>query len=123
MYYTDAESLISDDYKIQKRIEGKEFALCYDDYDVDALVAKDIASCGVSLVRRDNGHGIHLDFTGFHTLVLWTPPRKHSPFICLEPWNGLPAYTNESGVFEEKPLIIKLPAGDTYRVGYSVTLI
>jgi galactose mutarotase-like enzyme len=123
LYYTDAQSLFSEDYKIKKRIESDTFAIDYDDYDVDAIIARDTKSQKVRLVKKSDGKGIEFDYTGFKVLTLWTPPKKKAPFFCLEPWNGLPAYTNESGNFEDKPYRIALPAGSEYSVGYKVTVI
>lgn len=123
LYYTDAESLFSEDYKISKRMESDSFAIQYRDFDVDAIIAKDIKSRKVKLVKKSDGTGIAFDFTGFQVLTLWTPPKKRAPFFCLEPWNGLPAYTDESGNFEDKPFRIVLPAGSEYSVGYKVSVI
>lgn len=122
LYYTDEKSLYSEDYKIARRLTTV-FDLKYDDFDVDALVAPGVKSRKVKLVRRDNGKGMEFDFTGFNVLVLWSPPKKKAPFVALEPWNGLPAYTDESGNFADKPYVITLPAGETYSVGYSLKII
>lgn len=123
LYYTDEKSLYSDSYIAGRAIKGETFPLCYKDFDVDALIAKDIKSRRVKLVKRCCGHGIEFDFTGFNVLVLWSPPKKSSPFVCLEPWNGMPAYTDESGEFADKPYAITLPAGESYSVGYKVKII
>ena len=123
LYYTDAESLFSEDYKIKKRIESDTFAIDYDDYDVDCIIARDTRSQKVRLVKKSDGKGIEFDYTGFKVLTLWTPPKKKAPFFCLEPWNGLPAFTNESGNFEDKPYRIVLPAGSEYSAGYKVSVI
>lgn len=123
LYYTDAESLFSDTYKINKRIKGNEFAINYNDYDVDALIALDTRSQKVRLVKKSDGTGIEFDYTGFANLVLWTPPKKRAPFFCLEPWNGLPAIVEAGDDFEDKPYRIVLGAGKTYRVGYKVNII
>jgi galactose mutarotase-like enzyme len=123
LYYTDENSLFSENYKFSKRMESDTFPLVYSDFDVDALIAKDLRSRKVRLVKKSDGTGVELDFNGFQVLVLWTPPKKQAPFICLEPWNGLPALTNESGNFEDKPYRIVLPAGEEYSVGYQVSVL
>lgn len=123
LYYTDANSLFSENYKFRKRIESDTFPIVYSDFDVDALIAKDLKSRKVKLVKKSDGTGIEFDFNGFEVLVLWTPPKKQAPFLCLEPWNGLPALTDESGRFEDKPYRIVLPAGSEYSVGYKVSVI
>jgi len=124
LYYTDKESLFSDSYVYDgNAVKGNKYELRYSDYDVDALIAKDIKSRKVKLVRRDNGKGIEFDYSDFGVLVIWTPPKKNSPFLCLEPWNGLPAYTDESGEFADKPYAITLEAGKTYSASYKVKLV
>ena len=123
MYYTDADSLFSDAYKLAKRIEGDTYDIVYADFDVDAIVLKAPKSHKVKLVKKSDGTGLTFDYNGFTNLTLWTPPKKHAPFFCLEPWNGLPAYTNESGHFEDKPGCIRLDAGQEYSVSYSITVL
>lgn len=95
----------------------------YDDYDVDVLLTKKLKSRKVKLVNKNTGKGLELDFTGFNALGVWTPPKKHAPFVCLEPWNGLPAHLGETGNFEDKPYAITLEKGGKYSVGYKVTII
>ncbi len=123
MYYTDAESLFSDAYKLAKRIEGDTYDIVYADFDVDAIVLKAPKSHKVKLVKKSDGTGLSFDYTGFTNLTLWTPPKKRAPFFCLEPWNGLPAYTDETGNFEDKPGCIRLEAGQEYSVSYSITVL
>lgn len=123
LYYTDAASLYSDSYKAERCIEGCEFDLQYADFDADALIAADLKSRRVKIINKNDGKGLELDFTGFPVLVLWSPPKKHSPFICLEPWIGLPAMPDESGNFEDKPYVVTLPAGEEYSASYKVSII
>lgn len=124
LYYTDSDSIISDTLIHSKRLDDtNEFNLAYDDYDIDVIIAKDLKSRKVKLLHKVHERGIEFDYTGFDVLGIWTPPKKKAPFICLEPWNGIPAYDNESGVFTDKPYIIKLNPDSEYKVGYKVKLI
>lgn len=123
LYYTDSSSLYSEEYKAQRRIEGSVFDLRYADFDADALIATGLKSSRVKLICKNTGKGIEFDYTGFPVLVLWSPPKKQSPFICLEPWVGLPAMPGESGNFEDKPYAVVLPAGEEYSVSYKVSVV
>ena len=123
MYYTDEKSLFSDSYKLDKRITGDTYEICYKDFDVDAIVLKHPASKKVCLVKKSDGTGMEFCYDGFENLTLWTPPKLQAPFFCLEPWNGLPAYTDETGNFEDKPGAIKLEPGKEYEVSYSIRCI
>lgn len=116
--YIDAALPITDKLK-----NTNEWELDYADYDVDVLIAPKLKSHSVKLVNKNTGKGIEMDFNGFKAVGIWTPPKKNAPFVCIEPWNGLPAHLNETGNFEDKPYAIKLPIGEKYSVGYSVKVI
>lgn len=123
LYYTDERSMLSDEYDSGIRIKGTEYIPKYSDFDRDALVMKDVKSQKVKLISQYVSRGIVFDFTGFPVLVLWTPPKKEAPFMCLEPWQGLPAIVGESGQFTDKPYCIKLDPGKEYEAGYKVTVL
>ena len=108
---------------VDKLKNTNEWALDHKDYEVDVLIAPTLKSRKVKLVHKDTGKGIEMDFNGFSALGVWTPPKKEAPFVCLEPWNGLPANLGESGNFEDKPYAINLPVGAEYSVEYKVKVI
>ena len=116
--YIDASLPVTDKLK-----NTNEWDLNYEDYDVDVLLTKKLKSHSVKLVNKNTGKGIDFDFTGFKALGIWTPPKKQAPFVCIEPWNGLPAHLGETGNFEDKPYAIKLGVGEKYSVGYSMKVI
>lgn len=122
VYYTDKDSLISKDYVFGKKLEGNEWILKYSDFDVDALFFNDAKSKKVSLCTLDGKKRFSFDFTGFANLVVWTPPKKNAPFLCLEPWNGLPALTDESGKFSDKPYLTTLEPNKEFSIGYTVEI-
>ena len=74
-------------------------------------------------VKKGDGRGLTFDKNGFSTLTLWTPPKNRAPFFGRAPGNVLPAYTDESGNFEDKPGCIRLDAGQEYSVSYSITVL
>ncbi len=116
--YIDASLPVTDKLK-----NTNEWELNYADYDVDVLLAKKLKSHSVKLINKNTGKGIDFDFTGFKAIGIWTPPKKQAPFVCIEPWNGLPAHLDESGNFEDKPYAIKLEVGESYTVGYSMKVL
>ena len=97
--------------------------LRYSDFDRDAVIVENIPTKRVDLVSRINGHGIKFIFEGFDALGIWTPTGKNAPFICLEPWCGLPASVDESGNAYDKKYAIILPAGENFTVQYSAEVI
>ncbi len=102
-------------------LSGREIELKYSDFDLDSYFVDGVKSRKVSIVEKATGkHHLTFDFNGFSEFVVWTPPKKNSPFLCLEPWNGVPAMVGESGRFEDKPYCKTLGPGENYQVGYKV---
>ena len=74
-------------------------------------------------MHKTTGRGIRFSFPQCSVLALWNMPHKHAPYLCLEPWNGLPAFADESGNFEDKPFHLTLPAGEKYCLGYRMDIL
>jgi galactose mutarotase-like enzyme len=50
-------------------------------------------------------------------------PGAQAPYICLEPWNGLPARADETGHFEDKPYHIEIAPGERFSAGYQMEIL
>jgi len=89
---------------------------------VDTIILEGLRSTGVSLLHKDTGRGVRMDFAGFPMLAFWTKGEQEAPFVCLEPWHGCAAVDNESGAFGEKPHCIILKAGEIRELTYTVSV-
>ncbi len=89
----------------------------------DALILTNLKSRSVKLVHKESGKGIEFNFPKFDALGVWTMPGKEAPYICLEPWSGIPAMEGESGNMEDKPYVKTLRPGESYRTGYTVKVL
>ena len=91
------------------------------DYDtfaqMDTIIFSLLRSGNVSLVHRETGQGVRLDFHEFPMVAFWTKPG--APFLCLEPWQGCAAWDDESGKFEDKPFCAVLQPGETKALAYT----
>ena len=133
LYFADAEgctvSITKDGFmnssvpKCDRLRDTNELPLKYSDFDNDAMIVENLPVKSVNLVSRKTGHGIRFDFDGFNALGLWTPDHKESPFLCLEPWNGLPADVDETTDAKSKKYAITIAPGDEYSTGYRVTVL
>lgn len=83
-------------------------SLSYDLFEKGPLIIDQIASHSLMLKNKHSGRGICFSYNGFPVLALWTFGRKKAPYLCLEPWHGLPAMAEEGPLFSEKPYIISL---------------
>jgi galactose mutarotase-like enzyme len=121
--YTDEGTLLRRDTAVQLLQDGQRIPLRYADFDRDAFILDGLRSRGVKLVHKSTGKGLHFTFDGFSALGVWTPPMKKAPFLCLEPWAGLPALTDETGSFLDKPYAMVLQPGETRSFGYTMEII
>lgn len=101
--YTDANSILHADQRLEVLQNKRSLPLHYDLFDKDVLIFDQLLSRSVTLQNQHTGRGFVFSFSGFNNLGVWTPPKKQAPLLCLEPWKGLPAFADESGAFEDKP--------------------
>ena len=116
------ENLLSRENTMAVLQGGNTIPLSYPLFDAaGTLVFDGLRSHGVSLRHRETGRGVHMDFSGFPMLALWTPASKEAAFLCVEPWQGCAALVDESGQFADKPHAVLLRPGEAWRAGYTVT--
>lgn len=96
------------------------------DYEVfarlDTIILEGLQSTGVSLLHRETGRGVRMEYEGFPMLAFWTQGEQRAPFVCLEPWHGCAAVEDESGDFLDKRHCILLQPGEVKELEYTVTL-
>ena len=97
----------------------KVLPLDYKYFAVDALVFKDVKSDECSLVNRKTGRGIKLEYPGFPFMLLWTKPN--APYICIEPWFGIPGSLDDDCIIEHKEGIQCINAGETFSCARVIT--
>lgn len=97
-----------------------ELPLKYEYFDDNSLVFTNLRSKKLSLTNRRSGKSISVDFNGFDYLVLWTMP--HAGFICIEPWCGIPDYSDSDYDITRKEGIIKLAPGCGVKRRHSIIL-
>lgn len=86
----------------------------------EAIILK--ANCKsnwVKLKSDRNNHEIKVDFSDYPYLCLWSSSDP-APFLCIEPWNGLPSNINEEKDIMKKEHMIYVDPGKSYKITYSV---
>ena len=85
---------------------------------VDALVFADVKSRSVTLRNRKNGKSVSVSFPGCDYLLLWTKPG--APYICIEPWAGIPSFCDEGSEISLKEGINAVTAGGCYKKSHQI---
>ena len=103
-------------------LDGSRMPLRYQTFgELDTVIFSMLRSGGVSLLHRETGRGVQLDFHEFPMVAFWTKPE--APFLCLEPWQGCAAWDNESGKFEDKPFCTTLEPGREKALTYAFHIV
>ena len=97
---------------------GRVLPLLEKYFEVDALVFKDLKSRAATLRHRDSGREITVEFPGKDYFLIWHP--HGAPFICLEPWTGIPTYFDQPQALETKEGMTRLAVGGTYTVSHTI---
>ena len=103
-------------------IKDSDTIALYDKYFIiDALLFKTLKSRSAMLRNRKTGRAVKVDFPFASYFLPW---HKHgAPYICLEPWAGIPDIEGSDYDFTKKEGIISLDAGKEYLGEHTITFI
>lgn len=87
-------------------------------FQVDALVFKDIKSRFATLRNRKTGKSVSLDFNGFDYFLIWTKPN--APYVCLEPWTGLPVMVDSTHDITTKEGVTSIRANKEFNISHTI---
>lgn len=103
-------------------LRGGKVALDYDTFRrLDTIIFQGLRSKTAVLRHKAAGRGVSLDFSQFPMVAFWTKPG--GPFLCMEPWHGCAALTDETGRLQDKPHVITLTPGEKKELAYTFTLL
>jgi galactose mutarotase-like enzyme len=93
--------------------------LSHDLFDRDALIFPEGAGSGLRY-HAPGAPVLDFKFENLPNLGIWQKPG--APFLCIEPWHGMAALKGAGPEIAERPYSQTLPAGQTARFAWSVTL-
>jgi galactose mutarotase-like enzyme len=97
--------------------------ISYDLFENGALIIDKIPSHSLLLRNKYTHCGVSFEYEGFPVLALWTFGKKKAPYLCLEPWHGLPAMAEDSMLFKNKCYVISLNPEQEKHLQYTLRII
>jgi galactose mutarotase-like enzyme len=76
-------------------------------FDDGILIFRGPRSCEFSIRKGLNAHSVTVATDGVPYLGLWSKPNG-APFVCVEPWHGIPDSADASGRLEDKEGMVRL---------------
>jgi len=89
-------------------------------FEHDALIVNRFKSDSICLRSSKSDNYVSFSLTGFPWLGIWSKHLPDTPFVCIEPWDGVPDAYDFKGEFKDKHGIISLDVHKTYSIGYTI---
>lgn len=108
--------------KDKKEMKPERMVLGADAFPIDTWIYDGVKA--VTLLNINKGSTVKVSFDGITHVGIWSPIKegKMAPFVCIEPWEGLPDFTDASGNLEEKKTATKLPQNSEKAYSYSIEI-
>lgn len=100
--------------------DSNTLELCDKDFFLDALVFRDGVKSNKATLVGKSGRRLTVEFEGFDYLVLWH--KYTAPYICIEPWCGLPDVTGSDYDFTKKLGMRALAPGEHFDRTHIITV-
>ncbi|MEN8764648.1 MAG: aldose 1-epimerase family protein [Wenyingzhuangia sp.] len=90
-------------------------------FDKDALIFDPNPFSEVTLIHKATGKKeLSIEFRNFPYLGIWSK-NQESPFICIEPWQGIADNVNHNQELRDKEGILKLPKQQSFHCEYKIS--
>ncbi len=100
--------------------DGKRLPLRHSLFGIDAVFLARVAN-RVTLKSETTERSVTLTYPDMPYLGIWHAPRTEAPYVCIEPWCGLPTYDGETADFSDRPDMFRLPPESEKTVVYSIS--
>ncbi|MGX7196630.1 aldose 1-epimerase family protein [Enterococcus olivae] len=97
-------------------------ALTHDLFKKDALIFETKGLNSFSIRSEKSSHSVTLSYNNMPYVGVWSTYPVESPFVCIEPWEGVADTVTSTGELTEKLGIRKLDPKEIFETKYSITV-
>ena len=90
-------------------------------FDQGIMIFKHPRSREFTIANSLNSHAVRVITDGVPYLGVWSKPGG-APFLCIEPWHGIPDMSDTSGNLADKEGILSLEPRGVFATGYRVEI-
>lgn len=102
-------------------VEDRTLPLSHRLFDVNSPLYREVAE-EVCLHSPKSERSVTLRYPGFLTLGLWHNEQTDAPFLCIEPWYGMPSVDGVQDDLATKADMITLSPSEEKTLGYVCTI-
>lgn len=99
--------------------KGKILHLRHDLFDNDAIFLSR-ADSTVTLKSEKTKRFVKLVYPDMPYLGIWHKPLMEAPYVCIEPWCGMPGYDEVMEDIEKRPDMFRIQPGSSKKVEFSM---
>ena len=111
--------LLSGKQKARLLEDSRILRLRHDLFDHDAVFMSRVANT-VTLKSDKSERFVTLSYPDMPYLGLWHKPQTNAPYVCIEPWCGLPGIDGELEDIETRPDMFRILPGKSKSVEFSM---
>ena len=101
-------------------MDGRYIELDHHLFDNDAIFFENVPS-SVSIVSDKDRRSVTLTCPQVRRLGLWHTNQTDAPFVCIEPWLGVPSRQGVIDDLATRPDMIRLTPGDSFAFDYTIS--
>lgn len=90
-------------------------------FEKDVIILDNLKQKVISICTDKNNSSVKVKFDQFPYLAIWSKPTG-APFICIEPWFGLPDQYGESKELQYKNAMEKLSKNDHFKCSHEIVI-
>jgi len=89
-------------------------------FDNDALVFENLKSHSLTIHNKKEGKLVSVSFNEYPFLGIWS--QFNAPFICIEPWLGIPDLIDSNQQLSDKSGITALEKSEEYKISFTIEI-
>ncbi|MBQ4613293.1 MAG: aldose 1-epimerase family protein [Clostridia bacterium] len=102
--------------------DGKVLHMRHDLFDRDAIFLQDTAKT-VTLQCEGGKRAVRVSYPDMPYVGLWHAPKTDAPYVCIEPWTGLPSVDGKVDDLATKTPMHTLEPQEVYRNVYKISFL
>ena len=102
-------------------VDGTKIPLRHELFVNDAVILEN--TCGEVAIKCDQeSRYISMKYSDFKFIGFWQAQKPDTPYVCLEPWDALPAVDGAIVQLENKPYMRHVGVGETSEISFTLTV-
>ena len=101
-------------------VDGNKLPLSHQLFEIDGIFLSRMDST-VTLKSNKSARAVTLEYPDMPYLGIWHPSACEAPFVCIEPWCGLPGYDGEMEDITTRPNMFHVLPGKVQTAQFRMT--